>query len=128
MGPAAWADAINSKVRFSSDTDPGLLRLFVEEIGKSKLEVLIALSHLVEKVNVTSYLSQIKAPVLGLYPAIGLITGEGQEDLLCRYVPNIRIIHIPSRYQTIQNIAPASCASHVLHFVSQYDGVSCHEL
>lgn len=128
LGSNGWADVVNSTIRFPPDTDPGLLKLFVEEIGKTKVEVLIALSRLVKKVDVTSQLSSIKAPVLGLYPSAGPLTGDEQERLLRQHIPNIKIVRLPSRHHSIQSLAPASCATHVLHFVSQYNGISCHEL
>lgn len=127
LGSNGWADAINSSARFPQETDPGLLRFFIEEMGKSKVEVLIVLSRFAEKANVTSYLSRIKAPVLGLYPFSGPFTSQGQEDLIQQHIRDIKIIHLASRFHTITNMVPASCAKHLLYFASQYDGVSCHE-
>lgn len=127
MGVKGWAEAVNSATRFPPETDPGLLRWYAEEMGKSKGEVLVAMSRLASQVNVTPYISRIKAPVLGLYPSSGPITSQEQENLLLSQVPNIKIIHLDSRYHTIQSIAPASCAIQVLYFASQHDGVACHE-
>ena len=127
MGSKGWAQAVNSTARFPKDSDPGLNRFFIDEMGKSKVEVLVTLSSFAEKVNVSPYLSRVKAPVLGLYPHHGPLTSEGQEELLFQNIPNIRIIHLGAGYHTITNIMPASCAMHVLHFSSQYDGVDCRE-
>ena len=128
MGLKSYAEAVNSAARFPQETDPGLLRWFTEEWSKSNIEVVVAMSHLASQVNVTPHLSRIKAPVLGLYPTSGTLTGQEQEELLRSHVQNFKVVHLASRYHTIQNIAPASCAKQVLHFASQYDGVSCHEL
>jgi len=125
MGSRGWAEAVNSAFRFPSETDPGLLQWYAEEMGRSKVDVLIAMSRLACQVDVTPYLSRIKTPVLGLYPSSSMVTE--QEDLLTSSIPNINIVHVASRYHTIQNTAPAACANHVLHFVSQYDGINCHE-
>lgn len=127
MGSKGWAMAANSATRFPLGTDPGLLQWYAEEMGKSKVEVLIAMSRLASPINVTPFLSRIKAPVLGLYPSSGLITSQEQEDLLLSKIPNIKIVHLNSRYHTIQNIEPASCALHVLYFVSEHTGITCHE-
>ncbi len=127
MGSKGWSEAVNSATRFPPETDPGLLHWYAEEMGKSKVEVLVAMSYLASQVNVTSYLSRIKAPVLGLYPSSGTITSQEQERLLLSQVANIKIVHLNSHHHTIQNIAPASCAKHVLYFASQLDGIACHE-
>jgi 3-oxoadipate enol-lactonase len=41
MGSRGWADAANSATRFAAGTDPGLLSWYAEEMGKSRVEVLI---------------------------------------------------------------------------------------
>ncbi len=129
MGSKDWAEATNSAARFPPDADPGLRRFFVEEIGKSRVEVLIALATLVPGIDVTKYLSRIKAPVLGIYPAAkSPLTNTDQEDLLLQQVRDIRIVHIASSWPTIHHLAPATCATEVLHFVSQFDGIPCREL
>ncbi len=127
MGVKAWAEAANASYRFAPDADPRMLQWHAEEMGKSDVEVLIALSRMCEPVNVTPYLSRIKAPVLALYPSLGLITSQEQEDLLRAHIPNIRFIRLATPYHMIQHIHPALCAKNVLYFASQHDGVSCHE-
>lgn len=127
LGPKGWSEKVNSSTRFPPDTDPGLLRWFAEEQAKSKLEVLVALSGLASQVNVSSYLPLIKAPVLGLFPSSGPITNREQEELLLSKIPNIKIIHLSTRFHSIQNILPASCAMQVLYFASQHDGTPCRE-
>ena len=126
LGTRGWAEAANSATRFPPDTEPGLLKWYADEMGKSKVEVLIALSRLASQVNVIPYLSRIKSPVLGLYPSSGPITNREQEEALS-HIPNLRIVHLASRYHMVQHISPASCALNVLHFASQYDGIPCHE-
>ncbi len=127
LGAMGWSEKVNSTTRFPAETDPGLQKWYAEEMGKSKVEVLVAISRLASKVNVTPYLSRIKAPVLGLYPSSGPLTDQEQEKVILSRIPNIKIVHLPSRYHTIQNIAPAACAKQVLYFISQHDGIVCHE-
>lgn len=126
LGAKRWAEAANA-IRFPPGTDSKLLQWYAEEIGKTRVDVLVKLSRLLSEINVTSYLPLIKAPVLGIYPSSGSITSEEQEYLLVSNILDIKIIHVGSRYHTIQNIAPASCALHALHFMSLYDGIACHE-
>jgi 3-oxoadipate enol-lactonase len=127
LGSTGWSEKVNSTTRFPAETDPGLQRWYAEEMGKSRVEVLAALSGLASKVNVTPYLSRIKAPVLGLYPSSDPLTDQEQENLMLSRIPKIKIVHLPSRYHTIQNTAPASCATHVLYFAAQHEGMACHE-
>ncbi len=126
LGSKGWAEAANTVHRFPADTEPGLLKWYAEEMGKSKTEVLIALSRLASQVNVIPYLSRIKAPVLGLYPSSGPITNREQEEALSK-IPNLKVIHFATRFHMVQHISVASCATHFLHFASQFDGVPCHE-
>ena len=127
LGSRGWAEKVNATTRFPAETDPGLQRWYAEEMGKSKVEVLVALSRLASKVNVTPYLSRIKTPVLGLYPSSGPLTDQAQEGQMLSNIAKLKIVHLPSRYHTIQNTAPASCAIHVLYFASQHEGFSCRE-
>ncbi len=127
MGAFEWAKAVNAATRFPPGTDPGLLAWYAEEMGRSGVDVLVAVSRLASKVDVTPYLGRIKAPVLGLYPSGGTVTSQEQEALLASHVRNIRIVHLAARGHAILNISPAACARHVLHFAAQFDGTPCHE-
>ncbi len=127
LGPQGYAEAKNTGDRFSPDTDPGLMQWFADEQGKSDVEVLIAMQHLASRVDATSYLSRITSPVLGIYPSQGPITTPEQEELLRKYVKHLKMIHIPSRHHNLHCTQPAACASQVLHFAAQHDGMSCYE-
>jgi pimeloyl-ACP methyl ester carboxylesterase len=96
--------------------------------GKTRpTEVLVAMFKCVSEVNATDLLPQIKAPVLGLYPQQGVIVTDEHVELLRTKVRNVRIVRMPSTAHSLQMVEPAACALEVLHFVSQYDGVACHE-
>ena len=82
---------------------------------------------LANRANVASLLPQIQAPVLGLYPSAGPLTTPDQEEILRNTIRNLRIVHLPATYHKIQLLYPASCAEHLLHFISQHDGVACRE-
>ena len=126
MGVKAWAEASNVGRRFPPDTDPDLLRWFVEETAGSDLHVLVALYRWVSSFDVQPYLPRIKAPVLGLYPSSGAIHGDLHAELLASQA-NARIVHVPSRYHNIERLEPAACALAVLHFAAEYDGLICRE-
>lgn len=127
MGREAWLKATNRSTRFPPDTDPGLLDWYEREFAKSNYDVQLAYSHLVNGANATDFLPRIQAPVLGLYPTQGPITSTEQEQMLAEGLADFRIVHLPVRYHMIHHLAPATCATELLHFVSRYDGVTCNE-
>lgn len=127
MGSRGWAEAANAATRFPPETDPGLLRWYADAMGEAAVEVLIAMSRLASRVDARPYLPRITLPVLGLYPASPPVTIQEQEQLLRAGLPHLRIVHVPSRHHAIQSIAPAACATQVLHFAAQHDGITCRE-
>jgi 3-oxoadipate enol-lactonase len=127
MGAHAWALASNSGRRFPADADAGLLKWYVDLMGKSDVEVLVAMFGWVSQFDGTPYLSKIEAPVLGLYPSAGPITDDAQIRLLEQHVRRMQIVKIASQYHCIGTLQPATCAQAVLHFAAQHDGVPCRE-
>jgi 3-oxoadipate enol-lactonase len=127
MGIKAWVDTTNRSTRFPPETAPEFFAWYAEEFAKGDIEILLRLVRLVNEADATRYLPKIKAPVLGLYPTAGLITDEEQERLLLASLPHIKMIHLPTRYHMVHHIAPATCATHVLHFLAQHDGFPCRE-
>jgi 3-oxoadipate enol-lactonase len=127
MGSRGWADAANSATRFPAGTDPGLLSWYAEEMGKSRVEVLIRMSRIASSVDATPYLERIRTPTLGLYPAQAPVTIQEQEKTIQAGIRGIKIVHVPSRHHTIQNSMPATLARQVLHFAAQNDGALCDE-
>ncbi len=127
MGVRAWAEASNSGRRFPPESDHGMLRWYVDQMGESRLDALVAISGWLADFSAVPYLSEVKAPVLGLYAADGPIIDNEQLRLLREQVRNCRIVRVPSQYQSIQNFKPATCAREVLHFAAQHDGFVCHE-
>ncbi len=123
MGSRGWADAANSATRFPEGTDAGLLAWYADEMGKSRVEVLIRMSRIASSVDATPYLERIKTPTLGLYPAQAPVTIQEQEKTIRAGIRGIRMVHVPSRHHTIQNIMPATLARQVLHFIAQLDGI-----
>ena len=49
------------------------------------------------------------------------------EQTLKDRIRSLKIVHVPSRHHTIQNLMPATLAQEVLHFAAQHDGVACRE-
>lgn len=127
MGVRGWAEASNVGRRFPADADPGLLRWFVDETGKSDVEVLIAMYRWISGFNAMPYLPRIEAPVLGLYPTAGPIHGDEHMNVLKSTVRNAKIVRVASRYHNIEQLEPAACALQVLHFAAQHDGICCYE-
>jgi len=127
MGSRGWADAANSATRFPEGTDPGLLKWYADEMGKSRVEVLIRMSEIASTVDATPVLPKITTETLGLYPAQAPVTIQEQEKTIAAGIKGIRIVHVPSRHHAIQNIMPATLAKEVLRFACEHDGVSPEE-
>lgn len=127
MGSKKWADAANAATRFPAGTDPGLLAWYADEMGKSAVEVLIRMSRIASTVDATPYLDRIVTPTLGLYPEHAPVTIQSQEQILKERIRSLKIVRVPSRHHTIQNIMPATLANEVLSFSTQHDGIPCRE-
>jgi len=126
MGSKGWSDAVNVATRFPPEADPALVTWYAEEMGKSNVEVLIAISRVAAKVDVSPYLSQVKVPTLGLYPTAGVVTGY-EEAQIRGSIPGIRVINLPTRFHAIQVLMPAACATSLLNFCGEIDGVANRE-
>ena len=96
-------------------------------MGKSPVEVLIRMSRIASTVDATPYIDRIQTPTLGLYPEHAPVTIQSQEQTLKERIASLKIVHVPSRHHTIQNLMPATLAKAVLHFAAQHDGVACRE-
>jgi 3-oxoadipate enol-lactonase len=128
MGREAWLKATNRSTRFPPDADPGLLDWYEAEFAKSDADVQIAYSRLVNGASAVDFLPCVKVPTLGLYPTEGPITSAEQEEMLIRNLRDFRLVHLPMRYHMINHVMPATCATQLLHFIAQHDGVVCREL
>lgn len=126
LGSRGWSLGVNAATRFPPGSDPGLLEWYADEMGKSDVEVLVALSRVASKVDVSAYLAKVKVPALGLYPTAGVVTGI-EEQQIRNSIPGIRVVNLPTRFHAIQVLMPAACAKHLLYFAAGHDGIACHE-
>ena len=127
MGIRKWVDTTNRSTRFPPDTDAGFFDWYADEFARNDIEVQIRMARLVNEASAAEFLPQVQAPVLGLYPTAGPITDPEQERMLMASLRQLKLVHLPTRYHMIHHIAPAACATHVLHFAAQHDGVPCRE-
>jgi 3-oxoadipate enol-lactonase len=127
MGRDAWLKATNRSTRFPPHSDPGLLDWYEAEFAKSSPEVQLAYATLVNGANAAGFLPRVTQPVLGLYPTNGPITSAEQEQMLVDQLEDFTLVHLPTQYHMVHHIAPAACATHLLHFMAQHDGIACHE-
>lgn len=126
LGSKGWSEKVNTATRFPPDADPALVRWYAEECGKSNVEVLIALSRVASRVDVSGYMPKVRVPMLGLYPTAGVVTGHEEKQIRAG-IPGIRVINLPTPYHAIQVLMPAACAKALLHFCGEIDGVANHE-
>ena len=127
MGMKAWLESTNRSTRFPPDADPGLVAWYNEAYLRNRPEVQLAVGRMVGEADAASLLPRIEAPVLGLYPTAGPITNEEQERTLAAGIRNLRMVHLPTTFHKVQLMFPATCTSHLLHFISQHDGSTCRE-
>ena len=127
MGSRGWLEASNAGRRFPADADPRLLAWTLDEMGKSDVEVMIASYRWTSQVDAVPYLPKIAAPVLAIYPMSGVITKDEHIELLREKVRDITLVRVPLRAHSLQIVAPATCASEVLHFIARHDGIVCRE-
>jgi len=127
LGPRAYSEAKNTADRFAPGTDPGLTAWFAEQQGSSRVEAMVAVQRLARVIDTTEYLGRIEAPVLAIYPSHGPITTPEQEELLKRHVRNLKLVHLRSEYHNLHLTQAAACATQLLHFAAQHDGIACWE-
>lgn len=127
LGSKAWAAATITDVRFPPDADPAMLEWHATETGKSDKAVLAAMAREIQTWSLVPELGRIEAPVLAFYPSGGTIAATEQQSALMNAVKNVRMIRLPARYHMVQALEPATCASHLLHFIALHDGVVCRE-
>jgi 3-oxoadipate enol-lactonase len=126
LGSQGWSERVNGATRFPPDADPALVRWYAEECGKSDVEVLIAFSRVACGVDVEPYLKDVAVPTLGLYPTAGTVT-RFEEQKIRDGIKGIRVVNLPTPAHAIQVLMPAACATTVLHFCGQVDGVANRE-
>lgn len=128
LGNVEWARQTNASTRFPPGTDPGAIEWYAREMAKTPAEVLITFFDLICKSSAGPYLSRVSTPMLGLYPSRGRITGPNEEAIHKIIAEKgMKYVSFPTEFHSIQFMMPAACATNVLHFASQHDGVSCRE-
>jgi 3-oxoadipate enol-lactonase len=124
----AYIEATNRSMRFPADADPGLLDWYKREFQKNRADVQAAMAAgLVNSANMLAYLPRVQAPVLGLYPSEGPITTPEQKQMLRDNLKNVHLVQLPGTFHKVQLMYPAACATHLLHFAAQHDGIASHE-
>ncbi|MFN7754007.1 MAG: alpha/beta fold hydrolase [Pseudomonadota bacterium] len=127
MGARRWVDTTNRSTRFPPDTDEGLLAWYADAFAANDFEVQLRLVEIVNSASAQAFLPEVRLPVLGLYPEHGPITDDEQERLLRESLPDLRIVHLPTRHHMVHLIHPAACARHLLGFVAAHDRIAIDE-
>lgn len=122
LGIKAWVEATTRLTRLPAEEEPGLFAWYVEEFVKGDPAVQVAMSKLVNAANAQDFLPAVEAPVLGLYPTSGQITGPAQEEMLRRGLERFEIKHLPTAYHMVQLLYPAACTTALLDFCARHDG------
>ncbi len=122
MGVRDWVAATTRGTRIPADEEPDLFEWYVDEFARGDPEVQVAMSKLVNAVDASSFLPDVKAPVLGLYPTSGQITSDRQEKLLRDGLADFEMVHLPTEYHMVQLLYPEECTAALLRFCVQNDG------
>jgi len=120
MGTRAWVAAANDSTRFPQGIDPKLIAWYTDEMGKTDVEVMIAMSHGAYAIDARPDLPHIGVPTLGLYPSGGTITSP-QEQVIRESIPGIRFMALPTRFHAIQFLMADECARELLAFANEVD-------
>jgi 3-oxoadipate enol-lactonase len=121
MGIRKWVAETTRVTRLPDDDEPGLFEWYVDEFAKGDSDVQVAMSKLVNQANAQDFLTQIKAPVLGLYPTGGQITSDVQEQLLRDGLKDLEIVHLPTGYHMVQLLFPKACTKALKAFCGRHD-------
>jgi pimeloyl-ACP methyl ester carboxylesterase len=127
MGARGWIEASHAGRRFPADSDPRMLKWTLDEMAATDIELQIAMYKFTSTADAAPYLSRVRAPVLGLYPAGGVITNDEHLHALSTQVKDVRIVRVPSRSHSIQMTDARTCALQMLYFIAQHDGIACDE-
>ena len=128
LGTVEWVRRTNASTRFPPGTDPQRIEWYAHEMAKTPPEVLITFFELICQASAAPYLSRVAVPMLGLYPSSGRITGPNEAAIRKIIAEKgMKYVQFSTEFHSIQFMLPAACATHVLHFVAQHDGVACRE-
>ena len=128
LGTVEWVRRTNASTRFPADIDPGLIEWYAHEMAKTPPEVLVSFFELICRSSAGPFLSRVRTPMLGLYPSGGRITGPEEETIRSVVAEKgMKYVKFPTQFHSIQFMLPAACATQVLHFCAQFDGVPCRE-
>jgi len=127
LGSMGWSKTISPTPAASQNIDTDLFEWHTDEMGKTKTEVFIAMAELVPTLNAAPFLKHIQCPVLGVYPPVGP-TPPDHLEIMKQEIPNFQLVMINTPpVLWAQVFAPATSASHLLHFISTHDGVVARE-
>jgi 3-oxoadipate enol-lactonase len=124
-GALEWARGLKKTgaTRFPDD-QPDHSAWYSELMGRSNVDVLVAMSRVAREADAAPYLRKIMCPVLAYYPTtadpekIKLLQSDVRRLTLVQFGP----------YHNISTLYPAMTGSGILSFISQHDGRVCREL
>ncbi len=119
-GIKKWAEQTNNVSRFPPYMGPGFLDWYNSELARTDPETLAKFTELCRAYDQTKFLSQITAPVLGVFST----TREEQVEALRKHVKRLNMIKLDTEYFMVFLSHTEACADAVLHFASQHDGFS----
>ena len=105
--------------RFSADTDPGLVRWFLDEAAKNDSAYIARFIGLMTTLDWSDELHRIRCPTLVVMPGAETVGSVRNYDVMRERIPDVRVLSYAGMPHNICDADPARCAADVLAFVRE---------
>ena len=119
-GAKAWADKTNTIARFPTFLGQPFLDWYSSEMGRADAETLATFTELCRSYDQTKFLSDVRAPVLGIDSG----SRDEQVETLRKKLKHLNVVKIDTQFFMIFLIHPEICAAVVAQFAAQHDGIA----
>ena len=128
MGREAWLKATNRSTRFPPETRPRAARLVRRRVRAQQRRGPARLCEARERGERRARsCRRSRRPCSACIRPRDRSPARSRSSMLLDNLRDFRIVHLPTRYHMVHHIAPAACATHLLHFIAQHDGMPCRE-
>jgi len=114
---AFLADTITD--RFSPQTDPGLIRWFLDEAAKNDTAYIARFIGLMTTLDWSDELHRIRCPTLVVMPGAETVGSVRNYEVMRERIPDVRVLSYEGMPHNICDADPARCAADVLAFVRE---------
>jgi pimeloyl-ACP methyl ester carboxylesterase len=105
--------------RFSPQTDPGLIRWFLDEAAKNDADYIARFIGLMTTLDWSDELHRISCPTLVVMPGAEAVGSVRNYDAMRDRIPDVRVLSYAGMPHNICDADPARCAQDVLAFLRE---------